>query len=392
MKEYRFAPEILLDHDSIIPLRGQIITQMRQAILRYRVKPGTRVISERALAMKLCINRNTVHQAYEELVNEGLLSIQSPRGGVRISSQAQSFYVQAFPTIHLIMPYSFTEQIHHRHFSHYGLEMFGGILDRAAERQVSVQILTLPPPETPPEQIRGFLDSFVSRSTGLITMGRRFGDGEDPVFTEVIKCRTLPHVFVSAFSPGYPYISTVNADLSNAVNSLLDRLEEQKITSLGVFPGKMDHKELLDGSAMRWAEVRKLALKRNFTVKEYPLNAPPWQEKSSGEYIRSLLKRILQDPCPGQCLVANNDDFACILMDELREEGRTVPGDFLLVGYDDLAPEKYSLSSLNHSRKEMGALAVDTVLELAGHHCAGEVLHKTVPTTFTARGSTEKPH
>ena len=385
MKEDRFCPEITLDHGNLVPLRAQIIAQMRQAILCHRVKPGTRVISERALAEKLRINRNTVHQAYEDLIHERLFSVQSARGGVRISPQAQSFYMQAFPTIHLIMPYSFTEQL--KHFSNYGLEMFGGILDRAAERQVSVQIVSLPPPETPPEQIRGFLDSFVFRSTGLITMGRRTRDGKDPVFTEVLKYKTLPHVFLSAFSTAYSHISTVNADLKEGVDAMLDHLQAQQITSIGVFPRRMDQKEFIDSSALRWLRVREQALERGFTVKEYPLYSSGDDPEQESTVIERILPSVLQDPA--ECLVADNDKTAVKLIHCLHRAGKKIPDDFLVCGYDDLAPERYSLSSLNHSRKDLGMLAVDTVLDLAEHHCAGEVLHKTVPVHFTARNSTK---
>lgn len=383
MKEFRFDPKIHLNHGDIVPLRAQIISQMRQAIITHRVKAGTRVISERALSLELGINRNTVHQAYEELVEMGLFSVQSARGGVRISPQAHEFYKQPFPTINIIMPYCFTEQL--KHFSNFGLEMFGGVLDRAAERQVSVQILSLPPIDTPAKQIREFLDSFVHRSTGIITMGRRTKDECDPVLTAILKCKTLPHVLLSACSPAYSHISSVMADLQTGGRDFLTHLKKQNISVIGGFTCAGTPREILDHASLRWAEIRDLALREGFAVREYMLDIP--EDKYPDFDL--LAQQIIHDPHQAQCLVTRNDDFACSLADALHKAGKSVPEDYLLTGYDDLAHDRYSLSSFNHSRNEMGRLAVDMVLELAERHSAGETLHKKVPTYFTARKSTE---
>lgn len=383
MKEFRFNPKIQLDHEDIVPLRAQIISQMRQSIITHRVKVGTRVVSERALSLELKINRNTVHQAYEELVKMGLLAIQSARGGVRISPRAPDLYKQPFPTINIIMPYCFTEQL--KHFSHFGLEMFGGMLDRAAEHQVSVQILSLPPVDTPEEQIREFLDSFVHRSTGIITMGRREKDQCDPVFTAILKNKTLPHVFLSAYSPAYSHISSVMADLQTGGKDFLAHLKKQNISVIGGFPVFAICDEMLDHAYLRWTEIKTLALREGFTIREYPL------DDSMNKYpdFDALAGQIISDPHQAQCLVTRNDEFACSLADALHKAGKHIPEDYLLTGYDDLAQDRYSLSSFNHSRTEMGRLAVDLVLELSERHSAGEALHKKVPTHFIARGSTE---
>lgn len=386
MKEFRFSPEIILDHQNIVPLRGQIITQMRQAVITHRVKPGTRVISERALAEKLSINRNTVHQAYEDLVESGLFCIQSARGGVRISPQASEFYKRPYPTINLLMPYSFRDQLHL--FSPYGLDMFAGVLDRAAERQVSIQILNLPPPDSSGETIRDFLETLMERSIGIITMGRRREDKEDGVFTSLLKCKTFPHVLMSAFSPEYPHVSSVSADLTEGGKALLDHLKKQKIRVLGGFPFFRIGQEYHDASTSRWKELKKMALAEGFQFREYPLEKNCESYKTTEDF-RKILNGIFSDEIRPQCLLCSNDSFACALIDSLRAAGKSVPEDFLVAGYDDLAEESYQLSSLNHSRNEIGSMAVDLILELTERHSAGEALHKTVPTHFIARKSTQ---
>ena len=41
MKEYRFDPEIQLDFKSLIPLRVQLFKNIRKAVIRKRVPPGS---------------------------------------------------------------------------------------------------------------------------------------------------------------------------------------------------------------------------------------------------------------------------------------------------------------------------------------------------------------
>lgn len=53
------------------PLHRQLYTQLRQAILDGRLRPGQRLPSTRALAEQLKLARNTVADAYDQLLSEG---------------------------------------------------------------------------------------------------------------------------------------------------------------------------------------------------------------------------------------------------------------------------------------------------------------------------------
>lgn len=58
-------------HD--LPLHRQLYQQLRAAILEGRLKPGTRLPSTRAFANELGISRNTVVEAFDQLIAEGYL-------------------------------------------------------------------------------------------------------------------------------------------------------------------------------------------------------------------------------------------------------------------------------------------------------------------------------
>lgn len=62
-----------IDPERSEPLYRQIYTGLREAILTGRVEPGTRIPSTRTLAQEMGLARNTVTQAFQQLVAEGFL-------------------------------------------------------------------------------------------------------------------------------------------------------------------------------------------------------------------------------------------------------------------------------------------------------------------------------
>ncbi|MGN9843618.1 GntR family transcriptional regulator [Nonomuraea sp. H19] len=63
------------------PLREQVITALREAILDFRLQPGQRLV-ERELVEQLNVSRTTVREALRELTSEGLIAVVPQRGAV----------------------------------------------------------------------------------------------------------------------------------------------------------------------------------------------------------------------------------------------------------------------------------------------------------------------
>lgn len=63
------------------PLREQVLTALRQAILDFELKPGQRLV-ERELMEQLAVSRTTVREALRELTSEGLVTVVPQRGAV----------------------------------------------------------------------------------------------------------------------------------------------------------------------------------------------------------------------------------------------------------------------------------------------------------------------
>jgi GntR family transcriptional regulator/MocR family aminotransferase len=67
-----------LDRDSDVPLHTQVYTGLRDSILDGRLRPGASIPSTRALPSLLGVSRNTVLEAYNQLLAEGFIE---PRVG-----------------------------------------------------------------------------------------------------------------------------------------------------------------------------------------------------------------------------------------------------------------------------------------------------------------------
>lgn len=63
------------------PLREQVISALRQAILDFQLKPGQRLV-ERELIEQLGVSRTTIREALRELTSEGLVTVIPQRGAM----------------------------------------------------------------------------------------------------------------------------------------------------------------------------------------------------------------------------------------------------------------------------------------------------------------------
>ena len=388
MKEYRFIPEISLDRTSIVPLRLQIIKQMRQDIISNRVPPGTRVLSERQMSQTLDVNRNTVHQAYMELVADGLLEFKTSRGGPRISKEALKIYEMSFPCINFLLPYTFGEYVASSGGNNsMWLEYVAGLLDHASQCGISVNILAMPPPDASVEQINEWLKRFIHRSIGTIILGSREIE-YDPVFDALIKCTKVPHVFLNGTSD-YENVSTVVADVSCGCNEMLEHFAEQGVRELGLvyFEKNEYNKQFHYASGTRTETVEKLAVKHNFKVKKYifPLSFGSDEQRSA-----LLADELLADKNAPRTLWCFNDTTAIAVLKEFERRKIRVPEDFRIAAYDNSAPAELELSSIAHSRVKLAQTAVDMLVDMLENGEPVKIKHQVLPTGFFARTSSGK--
>lgn len=77
-----------IDTGSYVPIYTQIVQQIRSAIATRVYRPGEMIPSQRALALKLHVNPNTVRRAYEHLERTGVV-IARPGLGMFVRKGAE---------------------------------------------------------------------------------------------------------------------------------------------------------------------------------------------------------------------------------------------------------------------------------------------------------------
>jgi GntR family transcriptional regulator len=71
---------MVIDPKSAVPVYRQIVDQVCRAIEAGVYRPGEAIPSQRALAVELRVNPNTVQRAFDELLRDGVLESQRGRG------------------------------------------------------------------------------------------------------------------------------------------------------------------------------------------------------------------------------------------------------------------------------------------------------------------------
>ena len=375
MKEPTFHPCIELTRTSLTPLCLQIADQLRLEIRRHRIGAGTRIVSERCLSEALAASRNTVHQAYQQLAREGYITLPEVRGSCpRVSGDAAANYRQPYPTINLILPNRMSEYV--SRMRRRSLELVAGLMDHAADLGISIKITPLPSGKASPREISLWLDSFISRSLGVITLGSPAGN--DPGFDALLQQNEVPHIFVSG-SSSFSHIGSVTVDYAPGVHTMLQHLRECSHRRLLL--ADLDFSSVssfANCACERAGVIRKLA-------REYGIETRTvvWGDakKSPGELIGQL-----KSSWAPTALWLHNDLLAEEVLPLLEGLGIRLFQDLSVVGYDDCS-QKYALSSLNHSRQAMAAMAVDFVDSLFKHGKPGEARHGRIPCEFFGKSS-----
>jgi GntR family transcriptional regulator len=72
--------EFQVDPTTRVPIYRQLMDQIRLAVARGRLKPGSRLPSVRVLSRELVVNPNTIARVYTELERDGVLNTRPGMG------------------------------------------------------------------------------------------------------------------------------------------------------------------------------------------------------------------------------------------------------------------------------------------------------------------------
>lgn len=94
-------------------------------------------------------------------------------------------------------------------------------------------------------------------------------------------------------------------------------------------------------------------------------DAPALYHEASRQAVRAAVDELLRD-CEFDALVCGNDPTALVALERLQEQGRRVPNDIAVIGFDDIpeaAQSSPALTTVRQPMEEMGREAAKMLLE-----------------------------
>ena len=369
-----FRWQIKLDPASAVPVWSQIVNDICNCISRFRPEEGTVVVSERQLASELGIHRNTVRQAYADLRSKNIIINRNSRS-LAIGPGAKKLFRKSFPTLTVVLQYPLSRQL--KHFSVNGLDAFSGIVDRAAELGISVNVAALPDRDCDEHEIENWLDNHVMRSIGVINFGPRNSRCVEPVFERLIQLEGVPQVLVGTVCHERP-MSSVCPDCEPGFRAALEYIARKGHRHLGIFFQSIPELRFFDSAFLRREVLEKLAGEYGIRYTEFASAYVP-EDSIYAEVLPQVEKMLAMKDSP-TVVWGQNDHITGVICRILSEKGVRVPEDISAFGFDNNTGGV--IASVNYSRIALGAELVDTIWTLYNNPPSAEPLLKSVKTEF----------
>lgn len=160
-------------------------------------------------------------------------------------------------------------------------------------------------------------------------------------------------------------ICNILLDNNSGIHNTINHLKKSGIKRIGYINGIENH---YDTKERRCAFIQ--ALKLNGLDCDSSIMFSGNFDQESG--IAAGLKLLKQDHLPDAMLCAN-DETAIGLIHILQESGVKIPEQISIIGFDDIILSRYiqpALSTISHPKQELGAQAVDSLLNLINNQVA----------------------
>ncbi|WP_437604241.1 SpoIIE family protein phosphatase [Sorangium sp. So ce590] len=230
--------------------------------------------------------------------------------------------------------------------------------------------------------VRGSIYSLVSAATvdGLVIVSSPFTShlGVEGAYAFCRSYAPLPMCSMGLAMEGIPSVIVDNALGVEAVVAHV--VDDHACRRVAYISGPISNEE---------AKLRARAYRRALEAR-----ALPYDERLLvfGDFLidggRRAMRELLARGVDFDAVIAGNDNMALGAMDTLKAHGVDVPGDVLVCGFDDVAVSRVTRPSLTTVRqpiKELGALAVTTVVRQLGGERVPEC--SLLPVELTRRES-----
>lgn len=373
MKTVSFA-HYTLDHNSDKPLHLQLKEELLRQLRALPANGEYRLPSERSVVGLFQINRATVHRAYSELLNSGLVE-RNPDKSLQVATGAKKQLQGAFPMIGLLIPCRFSDYVESR--GQRSFQYIKGIIDRAESRNVSILTLQLPPPDSSEKVCRAFIEERCSMLTGLIHLGGRINGG-DRLFQSILNYQGIPQVFISGSADSAHIGSVCSCPLSGAAE-LASEAKRLNFRTFGVvYRRSYGDTHFKYAAAKRLPAVEKALRDAGLTLDE------TWRIPQDSDDVFDAENFPTADNLP-DLIWCSSDTLASGVVRKLRQSGVRVPEDVSVVGFNGFfykgSPDE-TVATIVHPFYQIGERAVDLLLEYFEHGITGENRQILLDTTL----------
>ena len=318
------------------------------------------------------VSKSTVSRA----LNDSPLIGEETKAKIRSLAREHNFQINA-PARRLSMRQSrtvaFVTHAYHKDFSVadlFGLEIMGGISSGLASREYDLLVIHVDPNDT--KWAHQYYDT--GRVDGFILMTSSRKQTHVKALLEI----GAPFIIWGIPQPKQKYCSVTGDNLAGgrfATEHLISS-GRQRIGFIGGPSYELEVQQRLTGYEDALNEAGR-------EVDQMLIEYGDFSNTSGADAMKRLLKKVPEI----DAVFVNSDLMAIAAMDALREEGRRVPEDIAVVGYDDLSIAAHSNPPLTTVRQNIplaGKLLAQNLIEYLQ---TGMVTNVSIPVELIVRKS-----
>lgn len=318
------------------------------------------------------VSKSTVSRA----LNDSPLIGEETKVRIRALARQHNFQINA-PARRLSMKQSrtiaFVTHAYHKDFSVadlFGLEIMGGISGGLASQEYDMLVIHVDPHDT--KWAHQYFDT--GRVDGFILMTSTHKQNHVKALLEL----GAPFIIWGIPQPKQKYCS-VTGDNFNGGRYATEHLVSIKRNRIGFIGGPANELEVLQRQEGYESALKEAGGETDSFLMEYG----DFSNTSGGEAMQRLLDRVPEI----DAVFVNSDLMAIAAMDVIRENGRSVPEDIAVVGYDDLSIAEHSNPPLTTIRQNISLAGKLLAQNLIDFLQTGMVTNVSIPVELIVRKS-----
>jgi len=319
------------------------------------------------------VSKSTVSRA----LNDSPLIGEETKAQIRSIALQHNFQINA-PARRLSMRQSktiaFVTHAYHKDFSVadlFGLEIMGGISNGLARLEYDLLVIHVDPNDT--KWARQYYDT--GRVDGFILMTSTRKQSHVKALLDI----GAPFIIWGVPQPKQKCCSVTGDNFTGGklATEHLIGVARQQIGFIGgpSYELEVQHRQNGYESALREADRK---------VDPKLIDYGNFSNTSGAEAMKRLLNKVPEI----DAVFVNSDLMAIAAMDVIREEGRRIPEDIALVGYDDLSIAEHSNPPLTTIRQNIPLAGKLLAQNLVEYLQTGMVTHVSIPVELIVRKST----